>query len=194
MRIEIVCSALLAIALLTAGCSSTLPPPAEGITFRPIVVEDGLAAVTEFTVAAPLDRARAVLMDFNRHADFRPGMLESEILEIRDDNTGSIRFRMRGILGVNPVATCELTLREREGWWTLYYELTDSDIGISFLAGRFTLTARDPEHTHVMSEHWVDAWLITQDAYFVYLIDDAEALRDEMARSDLPSSEPGPGQ
>ncbi len=187
MRIGHACALLLATALLSSGCGSTPAPPAPGITFRPILVEDGLAAITDFVAAAPFERVRAVLLDFDRHAVFRPGMLETEVLEKRDDNTGSIRFRMRGILGVNPVATCDLTLHERKGWLTLYYELTDSDIGISFLAGRYTLAARDENHTHFQSEAWLDAWLVTQDRYFEYLKDDAKAFRDEMERTDLPA-------
>ncbi len=182
---------LLATALLTSACGSPPKPPAPGISFRPFVVEEGLAAISDFVAKAPFERAKAILLDFNRHADFRPGMLETEILEIRDDSTGSIRFRMRGILGVNPVATCELTLRERKGWLSLYYELTDSDIGISFLAGRFTLAARDENHTHVQSEAWLDAWLVTEARYFEYLKDDAEAIRDEMERTEPPATGKG---
>jgi hypothetical protein len=168
---------------LLASCRSTPQPESQGITVRSVQVESGYAAVLDYTVAAPFERARRILLDFDGHAAFRPGMLESELMS-NEGRTGTARFRLKGMLGMNPMITCDLTLQEKPGWLRMAYVSTECDTGVASSSGRFIFTAVGRSHTRIRQEAEFDAWLVTEARFLSDMRADAEAIRARMEKAD----------
>lgn len=159
------------------------PPPAE--PSREIVVvpleKDGLFGVrATYFVNAPLQVAREVLIDFDRHADFRPGMLKSEILSTNGDSA-LVRFTIPGLLGINLELTCRNEVIEAADQLRIQFRRESGSSMIHELHGIFDVR-EDPRDGWlvVVQEFYVAALVVDRDDIPKQHAEDASAIRDRI--------------
>ena len=175
-------------ALLVAACAST--PDPEPVLPGEIVVsplEEGrlYGGQAVYVVDAPRDVMEAVVLDFDGQAAYRPTILEARGLTA-GPNGGTVRFKFRGSLGVDPEAECVYTIVEEDGGWALDYRMVDSSMVLWGLSGGFRLrSVKDGAATLVAQRFLVSALAVNRTELLNEFRRDALAIKrhaEDLAR------------
>jgi hypothetical protein len=169
--------------VLAAGCASTPEPPIPtGISVTPL--EEGRLAGGRavYAVAAPLEAVRNVILDFPSQPEFRPTVVAAESIEAGESG-GTVHFTFKGLLGVQPEATCDYTVVEEDEGVRIAYEMTDPSFTLSALRGSFELRrAAGGTKTLVDQRTLVSALVMNRRQFLEELRADAAAIREEIER------------
>jgi hypothetical protein len=171
--------ALLVLSLV--ACSSTPPPePPElrNITVTPLERSRTYGGRAFYTVDAPLEVVRDVILDFDSQAEFRPMVEESKQVS-RSENGGEVNFKFRGMVGYQPEADCVYSYEEDERSFRLTFKMTSPGFALWSLDGGFALTRQaGGRKTFVRQEFLVSAIVINHEELLRDLKIDAAAIRD----------------
>jgi hypothetical protein len=172
---------ILLLAFLPLACRSTSeeePALPVGIVVAPREEGRLFGAEATYLVHVPIEHMEKVLLDFGSQADFRTIVLESKPLTVGPKG-GSVYFRFRGALGIDPRATCTYAISEEEGAWHLAFEMGDSSLTLWTLKGSFELRSVDGgSETLVVQRFFVSAIRIDRDELLDDLRRDAGEIRD----------------
>ena len=161
------------------GCSSTPPEPSVPTGIAVTSLDRGRlsGARAYFAVHAPVSAALEVLIDFNRHAEFRPGVVESRSIAA-DKGGGQAFVRYEGMYADDINATCNYSISETDGVFTVEYKMTDSSFAMWAQNGLFILSpARDGEWTVIDQEVLISALSSNRDATLAAVRADAESIQ-----------------
>ncbi len=161
------------------GCSSTPPEPSVPTGIAVTSLDRGRLAGARayFAVHAPVSVALDVLIDFDRHAEFRPGVTESRSIAA-DKGGGQAFVRYEGMYADDINATCDYSISESDGVFRVEYKMTDPSFAMWARNGGFTLSpAKNGEWTVIDQEVLISALSSDRDATLAAVRADAEAIQ-----------------
>jgi hypothetical protein len=155
------------------------PEPGRDIVVVPLA-DGGLEGVrATYHVRATLERAKEVLLDFDRHAEFRPSVLGSEITS-READGGTVRLTFVGLLGVNPTVECRVRVEEAAGRLRIGFERIAGSFMVSRLEGFFDLEEGPPGSVRIVQEYRIAAIRTDPAMMLENHARDARAIRDRI--------------
>lgn len=162
------------------ACAST-PEPEPALPGGVVVVphEKGrlFGGRATYVVDVPLARMEEVVLDFDSQAAYRPMVVEARSLTAGPKG-GTVFYRFRGSLGVEPRATCVYAVEDEGETWTLTFRMTDSSMTLRALEGSFSLRSVDGgKKTLVEQTFLVSAIVMNRESLLEELRTDAEAIR-----------------
>ena len=172
--------ALLALPVLAGACASTPeqePVAPVGIVVTPLESGRLAGGRAVFAVNAPRDVVRDEILDFAAQPAYRPTILEATPLAVREDG-GTVLFRFRGVMGVDPEATCDYVVVETEEAVVIRYEMTDPSMALWALKGGFVLRRADGGAKTVIDQSFLlSALMVNRRQLLDDLRADAAAIR-----------------
>jgi hypothetical protein len=161
------------------GCPSTPEEPSVPTGIAVTSLDRGRlsGARAYFAVHAPVRTALDVIIDFDRHAEFRPEVIESRsVAASKEGGQAFLRFRSEFADDIN--ATCNYVIAELDVGFKIEYEMKDSSHSMWARNGTLTLLpAREGEWTVIDQEVLISALSSNRDAVLAALRADAEAFQ-----------------
>ena len=171
-------AAFLPLTLLVACATSAPPPPPDD--GRAIHLEaEGDRVRATYDVDAPLDAARAVLLAFDTHKEFRPNMLESRVVEVAGTK-GRVEFRIVGLLGIDPRLVCTFEVEEAERRLAVRYRMVEGSMFISEFRGSFDVRERSRDRTRIVQEVTLRAAMLGRETFAERIKNDVRAIRNRI--------------
>jgi hypothetical protein len=176
--------------IFLAGCETTPPPEPPLMTGIAVTALDkgrltGGRAV--YSAHVPIEIARAVILDFDHQAEFRPAVAEARTIASSPQG-GQVFFKFAPKMGIDVNATCDYTVTELDGAVRIEYEMTDSSFALWAMRGAFTLASTGGgEWTAIDQEVLISALVSNREALLDDLRADAAAIQKRMEEHRPPS-------
>ena len=133
-----------------------------------------------FAVHAPVSVALDVIIDFDRFAEFRPGVLESKSVAASQEG-GQAFVRLSRAYRDEINATCDYTITEQETGFKVEYVMTDPSHSLWAQHGVFTLlSAKGGEWTVIDQEILISAMSSNRQGILDAARADAEAIQQRI--------------
>ncbi len=178
-RLLTVLSCIVVVGLVGCRSMPEPPPPAPvGVAVTPLEEGRLVGGRAVFLVEAPLDHVVDMILDFPSQADYRPMVIDAQVLSTTETG-GEVIIQFKGGGGVDPRATCRYTVErdEDEGRVDLAYEMIDRSMALWALKGGFVFRARPDGTTHVSQVILLSAILLDRQRILRDLADDARAIQ-----------------
>ncbi len=161
------------------GCESTPQEPSVPTGIAVTALDRGRLAGARayFAVHAPVSVALDVIIDIDRYAEFRPGVLEAKsVAASQEGGQAFIRFSRDYTDEIN--ATCDYTITEQETGFRVEYQMLDPSHSLWAQNGVFTLlSAKGGEWTVIDQEVLISAMSSNRQGILDAARADAEAIQ-----------------